>query len=146
MFTYAIFSALLAAAAVADPPRLNSRFSRQFQQPENAPVQPLDQKVFQGQIGQFFLLSRLQNVPQSAGEQPSQQGEVNPRDGDAQIQPGISTKVAEKNVTDVEVEQRDSTENDQRNEKLTEGRKEAQGVYYIYHPDGLLQKSHICHE
>lgn len=127
MFSYtgAIITLSVIATVVAEPPvRVNSKFSKQFQ----SAFQPV---LLRPLGGQFLFLEQLQSVPLAANNPPQPQGNV----------PEVKTQDDERNATTTErtaTEVEPETPAKTKSERLTEN--EDQGVYYIYHPNGLLQK------
>lgn len=159
--------AVLVAASSAEPPRRNSKFSRQFQRIEQAPYQPSGWKP----AGPAFKLPTeqvphtvygppSQEPPQEYGPPPQEYGpppqeygpppqeygppqpsqEYGPPSSEAPID--ITTEAAEPTTTKIptttEINEESKTVQPDVSGRLQEGKQN--GVYYIYHPTGLLQK------
>lgn len=130
MFSYTstiVVALLLAAVAAQQQVRANSKFSQQFQSPQGRVFQPI---LLRPLGGPLVLLEQLQSVPQAVNNPPQPQSDV----------PEVTAKDDDRNITTTA---RNSTDSEpepvsERSEKLT--KKEDEGVYYIYHPNGLLQK------
>ncbi|KAJ8922027.1 hypothetical protein NQ315_008666 [Exocentrus adspersus] len=118
MFTFAsVFVALVVVVSAEPPVRENSRFTKQ------APgaFQPI---LLRPLAGQFVVLEQLQSATPEVPQ-------VDPL-GEARN----ATEAGSSRNSTEEVET--STPGARRSEKLTQGNNE--GIYYIYHPNGLLQR------
>ncbi|XP_023011778.2 uncharacterized protein [Leptinotarsa decemlineata] len=129
----------LLAVASAEPPRSNSRFSRQFQRQEAAPYPPSGWRPSGPQLQLPEPQTSYGPPPQEYGP-PSQ--EYGPPQEETTTASDLDSTTTEIPITttsnpDLDTEELGSGDDDQKNEALTN---EERGFYYIYHPSGLLQR------
>ncbi|KAG5862308.1 hypothetical protein JTB14_008894 [Gonioctena quinquepunctata] len=163
MFSFTLLCVCLISLVSGDSPRFNSRFSRQFERQEAAPYPPPDWRPSGPEFRipepqSSYGLPTQQNGPSeqeygpppagpqsSYGPLPQQYGPPEQEYGPPPAEP-TTTSEPELTTTelptttynpDLEAEEVGSGDDTQQNEALTN---EDRGVYYIYHPSGLLQR------